>query len=116
MPHLVVEYSDIFAPQHVEALRDALHEIVASTDTIQPEAVKSRLLPYRYYQAGTKQTTTFVHVQLSVLAGREKALLQTLGKKLFDTLGHLVSTNEDAFPECKLSLEVREMNADLYFK
>jgi 5-carboxymethyl-2-hydroxymuconate isomerase len=117
MPHLVLEYSANVpdTPDLDDVLR-RLHEAMASTGHFDPARVKSRVRRHESFRvADGASDRAFVHLDVAVLAGREAEQLQGAAAALLAVL-------HEAFPRaslerrCQITLEIREMRRDLYFK
>jgi len=117
MPHLVLEYSANVpdTPDLDDVLR-RLHEAMATTGHFDLARVKSRVRRHETFRlADGASDRAFVHLDLSVLAGRKAELLQGAGAALLSVLN-------EAFPRarlerrCQITIEIREMRRDLYFK
>ncbi|HUL77926.1 MAG TPA: 5-carboxymethyl-2-hydroxymuconate Delta-isomerase [Vicinamibacteria bacterium] len=117
MPHLVLEYSanvpDDPDPDRV-LLR--LHEALTKPGPFDLANVKSRVVRHeRFRVAEGAPGRAFVHLTVSVLAGREAAVLRETGESLVTVL-------RESFPvaaaerSCDFTVELREMRGDLYFK
>lgn len=117
MPHLVLEYTANVpdAPDFDLVLR-LLHEVMTSVGPFDLANVKSRAVRReRFRAADGAQDRAFVHLTVSVLAGREAAVLDETGKALLAVLC-------ESFPRaraerrCDVTVELREMVPGLYFK
>lgn len=117
MPHLVLEYSANVpdTPDLADVLR-RLHEAMATTGHFDLAKVKSRVQRHQSFRvADGASDRAFVHLDVAVLAGRETEQLQEAGAALLSVL-------HEAFPRarlerrCQITLEIREMRRDLYFK
>jgi len=117
MPHLVLEYSSNLPdePDLDLALR-RLHEAMTTAGPFDLANVKSRAVRHeRFRVADGAADRAFVHLTAAVLAGRDAEVLRT-------TAAALLAVLREAFPRasteqgCDLTVEVREMRGDLYFK
>jgi 5-carboxymethyl-2-hydroxymuconate isomerase len=117
MPHLLLEYSASVpdTPDFDEVLR-RLHEAITAKGDFEPANVKSRVLRHESFRvADGASDRAFVHLGVAVLAGRDT-------ERLHETAAALLSVLHDAFPRarlerrCQITLEIREMRRDLYFK
>jgi len=117
VPHLVLEYSANVPdqPDFASVLR-RLHEVIAATGPFDPAKVKSRLLRHTDFRvADGAADRAFVHLGVAVLAGRDAELLRATGAAL---LAVLIESFPRARAErrCDITLEIREMRRELYFK
>lgn len=117
MPHLVLECSANLAdePDVTDLLR-RLHEALSASGPFDLDKIKSRALRHdRFHVADGAPDRAFAHLTVSVLEGREPAVLRRAA-------GALLAVLADAFAKaraeqrCDLTLEIREMPQTLYFK
>lgn len=117
MPHLVLELSANVPdePDFDDVLR-RLHEAMTEAGLFALANVKSRAVRHeRFRAADGAPDRAFVHLTVSVLAGREIAGLS-------ETKDALLAVLLAAFPRaraerrCNFTLEIREMRRELYFK
>ena len=117
MPHLVLEYSanGPDEPDFDLVLR-RLHEAMTTAGPFDLANVKSRAVRHeRFRVAEGAPDRAFVHLTVSVLAGRDGAALRSAAEALLAVL-------RESFPRaraerrCDLTLEIREMRRDLYSK
>lgn len=115
MPHITVEYSSNIA--HEIAISDLLrklHDNVADHG-IDSVKIKSRGVQLSDYIIGNEETaTSMVHVNCLLLAGRSAPFSGKLSKDLLAIVQSHIT--EKSLNKCAPSVEVREMNADLYSK
>jgi len=117
VPHLVLEYTANVPdePDPDRVLR-RLHETLAKSGPFDLANVKSRLVRHEGFRiADGAPDRAFVHLTVSVLAGREADVLRGTGEAL-------VAALRASFPRaaaerrCDFTVELREMRKDLYFK
>lgn len=110
MPHVVIEYSEaLFREEATRALMQAAFEVCADSGIMQAEDVKVRAVPLRHVllQGGAE---SFVHITLSMLAGRSPGQKEALAIALRARLGA-------DFPDIDaLSIDVRDMDPTAYKK
>ena len=110
MPHLVIEYSENLRERVKETqLLKTLHTLVVDSGLFAPSAVKGRSLAYSDYVL-PEGANSFIHITLSILAGRTLEQRVALNEKLFQTVHSLIG-NVD-----KLSCNLHEMDKDTYRK
>lgn len=113
MPHIIVEFSQNMAPDLdlPEMLID-LHETLAANG-VDKARIKSRSIPIIHSVVGHNAPNEgqMAHLTLLLLEGRDIPLRQTFGRALYDVL---IKHIRGPFPECALTLEVREMVKDTY--
>ena len=117
MPHLVLEYSaNVPDEPDLDLVLRRLHEAMTTVGPFDLSNVKSRAVrrePFRVADGAPGRA--FVHLTVSVLAGREARVLRETGDALLAVL-------RESFPGartglgCDLTVEMREMQPGLYFK
>lgn len=110
MPHIVIEYSDNLTSQIKESKVTAIaHTAVVDSGLFSPEAVKARSVSYGDYVLpdGAKN---FIHVTVSILAGRGEQERQSLSASVFAAVKQAVSDVD------KLSVNIHEMCKETYSK
>lgn len=108
MPHVVIEY---FAPDGLEravVLETAL-ETAAHSDIMQREDIKVRLAPSEAILFGDGRES-FIHVTLSLLAGRTDAAKLKVAETLTENL-RKVCPDIDA-----ISVDIQDLNPACYKK
>ena len=115
MPHIIVEYSDNLSQKLTESkVMRALHDCVAAHN-IEAYKIKTRMLKLSDYIIGEGQPqNSMVHVTLLLLEGRGTDFSETLGADFHDCLKTTLA--DQGVTDCATTLEVREMNSNLYFK
>ena len=117
MPHLVLEYSaNVPDEPDFDLVLRRLHEAMTTAGPFDLANVKSRAVRHeRFRAADGAPDRAFVHLTVSVLAGRDGAALRSTAEALLAVL-------RESFPRarserrCDLTLEIREMRRDLYSK
>ena len=117
MPHLVLEYSaNVPDEPDFDLVLRRLHEAMTTVGPFDLSNVKSRAVrrePFRVADGAPGRA--FVHLTVALLAGREARILRETGDTLLAAL-------RESFPRarserrCDLTVEMREMQAGLYFK
>jgi 5-carboxymethyl-2-hydroxymuconate isomerase len=117
VPHLVLELSaNVPDEPDFDRVLKRLHDAMTTAGPFDLAKVKSRVVRReRFRAADGAPDRAFVHLSVAVLAGREPEVLQA-------TAAALLAVLEDSFPRaraerlCDITLEVREMKRELYFK
>jgi 5-carboxymethyl-2-hydroxymuconate isomerase len=117
MPHLVLEYSaNVPDEPDLDLVLRRLHEAMTQSGPFDLSNVKSRAVRHsRFRVADGAPDRAFVHLTAAVLAGRDAEVLRATATALLAVL-------RDAFPRarterrCDLTVELREMRPDLYFR
>ncbi len=117
MPHFVLECSDnIVESIEPKEFFSALHELLISSGPFNLQEIKSRVIRHQeYFMADGSPDKAFVHLTLSILEGREIGLQKTVGKKLLEFLKERFQQSGQK-RDLALSLEIREMSRETYFK
>lgn len=110
MPHIVIEYSDnLSAKIKSSSITKAAHKAVQDSGLFSPEAIKARSVGYSDYVL-PEGATDFIHITVSILAGRDPEKRKNLSEAVFNAAKQCV-------PECaKISVNIHEMNGDTYKK
>jgi 5-carboxymethyl-2-hydroxymuconate isomerase len=117
MPHLVLEHSSNVPDEpDFDLVLRRLHEAMTTIGPFDLSNVKSRVVRReRFRLADGAPDRAFVHLTVSVLAGREARVLRETGAALLAVL-------RESFPRaraerrCDVTVELREMQPALYFK
>lgn len=117
MPHIVVEYSANLRERiDLPGLIDALHASAIATGVFPPGGTRTRAAERSHYRiADGHPDNGFVHVAMTIGAGRDAATKQRAAQAVFDTLVARLAPLYDAAP-LGLSLELRESDPALSFK
>ncbi|WP_417206845.1 5-carboxymethyl-2-hydroxymuconate Delta-isomerase [Antarctobacter sp.] len=117
MPHLRVEYSPgLEAITSIQAMCDALHAAMAATGVFPLAGI--RVKAHRCAQvcvADRHPDNHFVALELSVGAGRPKAMLSGAGDAVFAAAKTALAPLL-AHPHFMLSMELREIDPELSWK
>jgi 5-carboxymethyl-2-hydroxymuconate isomerase len=110
MPHFVIEYSrPLEARIDIGVLMQVAYEAGAASGIMQPADIKVRAVPYEHFrlEGGIE---TFIHVTVSLLAGRTNEQKEDLAIRLRSALG-------EHFPAAEsISIDIRDMNPIAYKK
>ncbi len=113
MPHLVLEYTENVASGFdPRALILKLSDDVLASGQFQKDDIKARAIQHDVYAAGLSSEQGFVHLKLSLLAGRAPEIRKALAQTLMTTLRHGIAPKQ-AIP---LSVEIAEMERETYLK
>lgn len=107
MPHCIIEYSSDLDIDAKELLPE-LHRLLSYDGEVKVANIKSRLIPVDDYFVN-QGNETFAALTVKILPGRKSKWKSRKGKELLQ----LLKSNIDAD---KLSVEMIEMDKDLYFK
>lgn len=113
MPHIIVEYSQNMGPDlDIPDILTDLHETLAAQG-VDKARIKTRAIPLLHSVVGSNEANegTMAHATLLLLEGRDVATKQAYGQALHKVLAAAVKT---PFPDCAVTLEVRDMVKDTY--
>jgi 5-carboxymethyl-2-hydroxymuconate isomerase len=117
VPHIVVEYSaNIRDRIDLPGLIDALHATAIATGVFPAGGTRTRAAERAHYRiADGHPDNGFVHVAMTIGAGRDPATKQRAAQAVFDALVAHLAPLYDSSP-LGLSLELRESDPALSFK
>lgn len=116
MPHIILEHSSNIKDKiDYKEFSKKMHKIFLSNGYLDPNALKSRYFIRDNYYIGDDSNNFFIHLSISVLKGKTIEQLQNISKNakqlMHDTFKESNIENPKAF-----SIEIREMNNELYLK
>jgi 5-carboxymethyl-2-hydroxymuconate isomerase len=113
MPHLILEYSaNLAAPADLQGIFGSLHAALSSLG-IALDDCKSRAYRCESYRVGTgAPVRAFVHLTLALLESRAPEAQRAAGERALHILNEAFATEYD----CDVTVEVRPMRTDGYFK
>lgn len=115
MPHIVLEYSqNLIAHVNVPQLLTDLHQALAAQPDMDIQRIKTRALVLANFVVKDRDHGEghMLHVTVSVLEGRSEELRKQYGQALYDVLK---KAQPEKYPDCAVTLEVREMTRATYF-
>lgn len=117
MPHLTVEYSaNLDGRADLDALCAALLETLLETGLYEIGAIRVRALRADHYAVADRlPENAFVDLNLRIGRGRDAAEKKRTGEALFATASRLLAPLFET-PHFALSLEIREIDAELSWK
>ncbi|MFP4098280.1 MAG: 5-carboxymethyl-2-hydroxymuconate Delta-isomerase [Alphaproteobacteria bacterium] len=113
MPHILIEYSKTLGEIiDSPALVLSLHETLAAQG-VNKSAIRTRSRMCRYAAVGEQDLHGhMIHVTLALKAGRDKDTKHRYAEALFGVLKEHVTEKVKA---CAISMEIRDMDADMYY-
>lgn len=87
----------------------SVHTGAESSGLFESSDIKTRAIPYRYYQVGVSQSS-FIHVSSRILSGRNGVQKETLNSAIIGKLSIL------AFSNCSITAEVIDIHKESYVK
>ena len=117
MPHLTVEYSaNLEGRTDLDALCAALLETVLATGLFEVGAVRVRALRADHYAIADRLAeNAFIDLNFRIGKGRSAEEKKHTGEALFATASRLLASLFET-PHYALSLEIREIDAELSWK
>ena len=117
MPHLLVEHSNnLPVPLDHGALLAALHAKLEEFQLFKPEDIKSRIVAHDRFRVGSGDPSqVFVHLTLSIMAGRDLETRKRLAAELVEVTVRGLGAKWTA-RRCDVTAEVREMERESYGK
>ena len=114
MPHIVVEYSDnLPSGLDMQELVNTLHGTLTAQG-IDAVRIKARAEEFEYYSVSDQgKRGTMVHIVLSLLQGPDADTLKTYGDVLY---GAACDKVKACAPDCNVTMEIREMDREFYWK
>lgn len=113
MPHIIVEFSQNMGPDlDLPEILTELHDTLAAQG-VDKARIKSRSIPLIHSVVGTREANDghMAHLSLLLLEGRDVPTKQAYGKALHDVM---IKHFRAGFPDCAVTLEVRDMAKDTY--
>lgn len=117
MPHAILEYSaTILDDADFPHMFARLHRLLAETGKCRLEHIKSRAICCEHFRVGDgDERNAFAHLTLSVLEGHDAEAPQALGEACLELLQEFYAQSL-AEQRCDLTVEIRPMRRDSYFK
>ena len=111
MPHIIVEHTASMNLDMAKLLSQ-LHENLASQDTVQIKAIKTRAVPVQHVILGTGSwSDKMLHITLKLLPGRSDQLKRTMSQDLHDVAKKFVQDDT-----ITITVEVMELHEASYIK
>ena len=117
MPHFILEYSNnILEEVNHRQIFENLHRLLVANGPFQLRDIKSRAIAHdNFFVSDGKEANAFVHLTLSIFKGRELSIQQQVGQKLLAYLENEFARSSAAL-KCSITVEIKEINTDTYFK
>ena len=116
MPHIILEHSNnVKDIVNYQAFFKQVTEIMLELEIVpNADGIKSRFIKAEEFYLN-QEDNIYIHLQLSLLKGRDKAKLQNLGKKIKELMQQRFSTAFQEFSN-SFSVEIREIDSEIYQK
>jgi 5-carboxymethyl-2-hydroxymuconate isomerase len=117
MPHFTMEYSaNLEETVDFEALSRAVHETILATGLFELGAIRVRALRAEAYAvADMLAENGFIDMSFRIGKGRSDEEKRQTGEAIFDTVSKFLAPLFET-PHFALTLEIREIDADLSWK
>lgn len=117
MPQITLQYTDnVYQGAAFSELFSNIHRIVSEVGGIRLGNCKSRAIRLEdYFVAAGDTQEGFVHLDLAILEGRSDDVKRELGRRCLDALKRHFATVDEAL-ELQITVEIRDMRRDSYFK
>ena len=114
MPHIILQYTDnIVLKQNFNQLFSKIHTALSGIAGINPKNCKSRAIKLANYFIGDgDKSKAFAHLEIRIFEGRAKDIKQKIGNEVLILLKNHYPENLDI----QFTVEIIEMNPELYFK
>ncbi len=114
MPHVILEYSKQMGDSiDIQKLLENLHSALADSG-IDQARIKTRAIALENAVVGfQKGLGSMAHLTLLLLAGRNDEQKKRYADPLYQKL---LETIKPKFPDCAITLEIRDMNPETYYK
>lgn len=116
MPHIILEHSNNVVDKiNYQEFCINMHKIFMDNGYTNPNALKSRYVIHDKYYIGDNIENFFIHLNISVLKGKSNTQLQNIIKNAKKLLHDTFKISNNQKPTA-FSVEIREMNNELYLK
>lgn len=115
MPHIIVEYtSDLNGKFDVPNFLESINAVVAEHYDGDANRIKSRAIAYDDYSIGVHHDAgSMVNIVLQLIEGKTDETKTEMGQAVFDYANETFQSDNDLF---QVSLEIRELSKQFYFK
>lgn len=116
MPHLILEYSANLTTKPSVELLAQLHDLLPRIGPFDLYSIKSRIVEHSlFYVADGQPDAAFVHLQISILSGRDIETKRKVSRLVLEFLQAHFCDSLETQP-ISLTVEVRELEAESYSK
>ena len=113
MPHLKLEYTEnVQWKNPIQDIFPELQTVLTQHARVKPENCKSRSTGLKdFHCAGNSHSGGFIHLEISLLSGRNKEVKTKIGKECHRIIQSFIKD----MAEIQVSVELRDMDQDGYF-
>jgi 5-carboxymethyl-2-hydroxymuconate isomerase len=118
MPHIIIEHSSNFDEKKILTIGKNIQKIMGDMPfaNFDIDQCKIRGISFQNYQVGSSKIADFIHVSIKILAGRSLEIRQDLSQQVFDWVLKYFQDNMDRGNRFDLSVDIIEMNREVYKK
>ena len=118
MPHIIIEHSSKFDENKILTIGKNIQKIIADMPfaNFDIDQCKIRGISFQNYQVGSSKIADFIHISIKILAGRSLEIRQDLSQQVFDWVLKYFQDNMDRGNRFDLSVDIIEMNREVYKK
>ncbi|NQY25045.1 MAG: 5-carboxymethyl-2-hydroxymuconate Delta-isomerase [Campylobacteraceae bacterium] len=110
MPHCIIEYSkDLSQNLDKKILMKNVFDACMQINLFNKKDIKVRMKSYEYFLSGGLEKN-FIHINIKILSGR------SIDEKKLLAQNVLKEVNNDSFSDISISVEVNDMNKEIYSK
>lgn len=117
MPHIIVEHSLEIAKPQLNNLLLALNKNIARSEgNFAISECKARAILCSNFVVADADNVDFIHITIRIMAGRSLEIRKKLAENLLKMVGDFIRKNNLVKNKIKLSLDVAEMEKEVYQK
>jgi 5-carboxymethyl-2-hydroxymuconate isomerase len=118
MPHIIIEHSSNFDEKKILTIGKNIQKIMGDMPfaNFDIDQCKIRGISFQNYQVGSSKIADFIHISIKILAGRSLEIRQDLSQQVFDWVLKYFQDNMDRGNRFDLSVDIIEMNREVYKK
>jgi 5-carboxymethyl-2-hydroxymuconate isomerase len=118
MPHIIIEHSAKFDENKILTIGKNIQKIMGDMPfaNFDIDQCKIRGISFQNYQVGSSKIADFIHISIKILAGRSLEIRQDLSQQVFDWVLKYFQDNMDRGNRFDLSVDIIEMNREVYKK
>ena len=115
MPHIQIEHSSNIKTKINSTLFDDLIIILTKSANVKPENCKCKVLKIKEYYLGVdKAKDSFINLNIKILEGRSKKIINQIGRESLEVLQLFFQPNTK-INSIQYSIEIQEMKRANYF-
>ena len=118
MPHLIMEFSkNLGSDTELSLLLGELHRELGAADSVDIEAVKSRMYSHDNFFVGADTSRrAFLHLAVKVLPGRTVEWKRALGERLHERMKKKAASLLPSSINCSTTIEFVDLDEATYFR